>query len=120
MSQIVRDEYGRHFYLHNADDAWKISDNTATMEWGTWEPVFSTPANEPKDEEEEEYTVVDEDAKLITEAVIQEANCFIEEINNLTLSADNKEKERLYELLRNVTEAMAEYVSFRQSVRGIE
>jgi hypothetical protein len=91
------------------------------MEWGTWEPVFSTPANESKDEEEEEYyTVVDEDAKLITEAVIQEANCFIEEINNLTLGADNTEKERLYELLRNVTEAMAEYVSFRQSVRGID
>jgi hypothetical protein len=112
MSQIVRDEYGRPFYLHNADEAWKVSDNTATMEWGTWEPVAFA--------DKELEAAANDDSNLITEAVIQEANCFIEEINNLTLGADNTEKERLYELLRNVTEAMAEYVSFRQSVRGID
>ena len=112
MSQIVRDEYGRPFYLHDADEAWKVSDNTATLNWGTWEPLAFAD-KEPK-------AATDDDSNLITEAVIQEANCFIEEINNLTLGADNTEKERLYELLRNITEAMAEYVSFRQSVRGIE
>ena len=119
MSQIVRDEYGRPFYLHNADEAWKVSDNTGSLNWGTWEPLAFAD-KEPKEEKEVWSTVTDTDAQLITEAVIQEANCFIEEINNLTLGADNTEKERLYELLRNITEAMAEYVSFRQSVRGIE
>ena len=117
MSQIVRDEYGRPFYLHDADEAWKVSDMTASINWGTWEPIAFA---EKELKKENKSNVVDDDALLITEAVIQEANCFIEEINNLILGADNREKERLYELLRNITEAMAEYVSFRPSVRGIE
>ena len=119
MSQIVRDEYGRPFYLHNADEAWKVSDNTGSLNWGTWEPLAFAD-KEPTEEEEEYYTVVDEEVKLITEAVIQETASFIEEINNLTLSAPNEERERLYELLENIMHAMTEYASFRPSVRGIE
>lgn len=119
MSQIVRDEYGRPFYLHSADEAWKVTDSTANINWGTWEPVAFA-GEELKVEEEELYTVPEDKDNLIEESVIMEANCFIEEINNLILGADNREKERLYDLLGNITEAMAEYVSFRPSVRGIE
>jgi hypothetical protein len=102
MSQIVRDEYGRPFYLHNADEAWKVSDNTATLNWGTWEPLAFAD-KEPK-------AATDDDSNLITEAVIQEANCFIEELNNLTLSAPNEEREKIYFLIESVSHAMKHYL----------
>jgi hypothetical protein len=109
MSQIVRDEYGRPFYLHNADEAWKVSDNTGSLNWGTWEPLAFAD-KEPKEEKEVWSTVTDTDAQLITEAVIQEANCFIEEINNLTLSAPNEEREKIYFLIESVSHAMKHYL----------
>lgn len=116
MSQIVRDEYGRPFYLHSADEVWKVTDRTSNLNWGTWEPVAFAGEELKVDEEEEEYyTVVDEDAKLITEAVIQEAASFIEEINNLTLSAPNEERANIYFLIESIGYAMKQYLRGEKS-----
>jgi hypothetical protein len=110
MIQIVKDEYGRPFYLHNADDAWKATDRTVNIDWGTWEPVAFA-GEELKEEEKEAWaTVTDTDAQLITEAVIQETASFIEELNNLTLSAPNEERANIYFLIESIGYAMKQYL----------
>lgn len=107
--KIVRDEYGRPFYLYSEAE-WN---NSGTLNWGKWEPVaFSELGHTEKGERENGkcLTASEEDAKLITEAVIQEASSFMEEINNLTLSAPNEERERIYKLIEAVAYAMREYI----------
>jgi hypothetical protein len=112
MSQIVRDEYGRHFYLHNADDAWKISDSTANMEWGTWEPIFTNNESEVEEPFNEDAPV--EEVKggyVAVEAVIDETYNFLRELNDLVLVLEtNWERAKVYELMGDISEDIRRFI----------
>lgn len=107
--KIVRDEYGRPFFLHNADEAWKVSDYTVGVDWGTWEPVafsgidFTDKTKEDSTVEEKEITV--------TEAVIQEAYNFVGNLNDLMVeNHSNWERAKVYELIGDVAEDVRRFM----------
>jgi hypothetical protein len=112
MSQIVRDEYGRPFYLHNADEAWKVSDRTATMEWGTWEPVaFAGEELETEEPLKEESPTEEVKGYVAVEAVIDEAYSFLRELNDLILVLEtNWERAKVYELMGDVSEDIRRFI----------
>ena len=116
--KIVRDEYGRPFFLHDAEDAWKVSDHTVSIDWGTWEPVaFSgidftaTGVNEPGAEPKNTEITV-------TEAVIQEAYNLVGNLNDLMLEEhSNWERAKVYEFISDVSVAAQ---LFLENIKGIE
>ena len=117
--KIVRDEYGRPFYLHDADEAWKVSDHTVGIDWGTWEPVAfagidftaATGVNEPV--EETKNTEI-----TVTEAVIQETYNLVGNLNDLMLDNHNNwERARVFAFIADVSAAAQ---LFLESIKGIE
>jgi len=117
--KIVRDEYGRPFFLHNADEAWKVSDHTVGIDWGTWEPVAfagidfttATGVNEPV--EETKNTEIS-----VTEAVIQETYNLVGNLNDLMLDNHNNwERARVFAFIADVSAAAQ---LFLESIKGIE
>jgi len=114
--KIVRDEYGRPFFLHNADEAWKVSDYTVGVDWGTWEPVaFSGIDFTDKTKEE---NAIEEKETTVTEAVIQETYNLVGNLNDLMLEEhSNWERAKVFEFISNVSTAAG---LFLESIKGIE
>jgi hypothetical protein len=114
--KVVKDEYGRLFFLHNADEAWKVSEYTIGSDWGTWEPVtFSGIEFMNKTKEE---PAIEEKEITITEAVIQETYNLVGNLNDLMLDNHNNwERARVFAFIADVSAAAQ---LFCQSIKGIE
>jgi hypothetical protein len=109
--KIVRDEYGRPFFLHNAGEAWKVTDPTA--EWGTWEPTAFSGIDFTNKSKEEPIIEepVNKPYDIVVEAVIQETYSFIGELNDLILECSTDwERAKVYELLGDVAEDVRRFM----------
>jgi len=114
--KIVRDEYGRPFFLHNADEAWKVSDYTVGVDWGTWEPVAFSGIDLTNKTKEE--PTIEEKEITVTEAVIQETYNLIENLNDLMLeNHSNWERAKVFEFISDVSVAAQ---LFLENIKGIE
>ena len=114
--KVVKDEYGRLFFLHNADEAWKVSEYTIGSDWGTWEPVaFSGIEFMNKTKEE---PAIEEKEITITEAVIQETYNLVGNLNDLMLeNHSNWERAKVFEFIANVSTSAQ---LFLEKIKGIE
>lgn len=114
--KIVRDEYGRPFYLHDADEAWKVSDHTVDIDWGTWEPVAF--AGIDFTDKTKEEPIIEEKEITVAEAVVQETYNLVGNLNDLMLDNHNNwERARVFAFIANVSTSAQ---LFLEKIKGIE
>ena len=114
--KIVRDEYGRPFFLHDAEDAWKVSDHTVSIDLGTWEPVAFSGIDFINKTKEE--PIIEEKEISVAEAVIQETYNLVGNLNDLMLEEhSNWERAKVFEFIANVSTSAQ---LFLEKIKGIE
>jgi hypothetical protein len=97
-SKIVRDDYGRLYYLQESQD---IED--PNFYWGYWEPCNSTTETEGLSAKDP----VKKEKSNVVDRVLQETNIYIKNLNSLVLETENNfEKVKVYKLISDVADSI--------------